>query len=69
MATFNEGSVSELSLQHVLEDGLALTKGELPQGQRQLALEGIIEVLSEAIQGANIVSNRALFIKADEKTA
>ena len=67
--TFIEGSISELSLQHVLEDGLALTKGQLSELQRQQVLEGIIEVFSEATQGASIVHNRALFIKAEEKSA
>lgn len=69
MMTFIEGSISELSLQHVLEDGLALTKGRLSAPQRQPVLEGIIGVFSEATQGANIVHNRALFIKAEEKSA
>jgi hypothetical protein len=69
MMTFIEGSISELSLQHVLEDGLALTKGQLSEPQRQPVLKGIIGVFSEATQGASIVHNRALFIKAEEKSA
>lgn len=69
MMTFIDGSISELSLQHVLEDGIALTKGQLSPLQRNSALEGIIEVFSEATQGATIVHNRALFIKAEDKAA
>lgn len=69
MIIFSEGSISELSLQHVLEDGIALTNGRLDAVQRQPVLDGVIEVFSDAIQGANIVHNRSLFIKAEEKAA
>lgn len=70
MFTLREGAISEISLQHVLEDGLALAENRLDEPEaRESAIAGVKLLFGQATRGYQIVNKKALFIKANEKTA
>lgn len=70
MMTVLDGEFSELGLEHVLEDGLALAENvELPPDRRRDVLEGVFRIFDSAGEGSELAAQNSLFVRADQKPA
>ncbi len=70
MTMVYEAGISEVGLEHVLEDGLALAE-ELPieAERREIVLDGVLLIFDAATEGSELVQRNSLFIRADQKPA
>lgn len=66
----NDDTISEVGLEHVLEDGLALAvDADSDASRKEVVLEGVLAIFDAATEGSELVGRNSLFIRADQKPA
>lgn len=61
---------STVGIRHVIEDSLAaLTDRELDASRRNYVLSDLVDLLTRALKGSELVAKTALFVRSDDRSA